>query len=137
MNTFTIDPKNNAFTGITQKFHVKAETYNEAALKAARKMFGRRTTISARRTTGDNNKSGIFNAYLPCKTGGISAHGNNFHVRENQMKDFETLVRETAQAWYDEFGNQAIDSEWLETAYADKAQHDFDAFESAVKARLS
>lgn len=78
--TFRIDPKNNQFTGITEEFTVTAKTTEEAAQKAARKLFGSKRGLQAIRTTGEGNMSGMFNAYLPCKTGGVSSYGNNFHV---------------------------------------------------------
>lgn len=74
---FTItDSKESVFT-------ITADNYNEAALKAARRLFGYRTTISTIRTTGNSLMSGYFQAYLPVPTGGRTSHGSAFHVREN------------------------------------------------------
>jgi len=80
---FTIDPgKNSEFAKINASFTVSAKTHEEAAQKAVRKLFGSKRGLTAVRTTGNTGMSGMFNAYLPCKTGGQSSHGYNFHVRQ-------------------------------------------------------
>lgn len=80
---FIIDPgENSKFTDVKTNFTVSADTYEQAAQKAARKLFGNKRGLEAIRTTGDTGMSGMFNAYLPCKTGGQSSHGYNFHVRQ-------------------------------------------------------
>jgi hypothetical protein len=81
--TFIIDPGKNAeFTSQKNSFTVDADTYESAAQKGAGVLFGSKRGLAAVRTTGDTGKSGMFNAYLPAKTGGQSSHGYNFHVRE-------------------------------------------------------
>jgi hypothetical protein len=64
-------------------FRVRAEGYEHAAQIAARRLYGRKAGMQAVRVTGDQGKGGYFQAYLPCKTRGLSSYGRNFHV----MKD--------------------------------------------------
>ena len=58
---------------------VDAETYTEAANKAARKLYGKKVT--ANRTTGDTGKSGYFQAYEAMRPRGQNSVGEPFHVQ--------------------------------------------------------
>ena len=60
-----------------QQFTVFSLTYDQAATIAARKLYGKKVT--ARRTTGDNSKSGYFQAYEKVDQG-LSSYGEPFHV---------------------------------------------------------
>lgn len=57
---------------------VTAKTYDDAADKFARSQYGRKAV--ARRTAGDNDKSGYFQAYEPMKGGGLNSIGEPFHL---------------------------------------------------------
>lgn len=74
--TFTISRK------LDTLFTIRAASYSEAAIKAARKLYGRAAV--AHRTTGDNGKSGYFQAYKPLAKrlgGGLNSEGEPFHVQ--------------------------------------------------------
>jgi hypothetical protein len=69
-------------TETLEPFRVRAESYEQAAQIAARRLYGRIVGTQAVRVTGYDGKSGYFQTYIPCKTGGLSSHGHNFHVME-------------------------------------------------------
>ena len=62
---------------------VRATDYEDAANKAARKLYGRKAV--ANRTTGNTQMSGYFQAYEPMPRGqrGQNSVGDPFHVSEN------------------------------------------------------
>ena len=63
-------------------FTVNAESYDDAATKAARKILNTRSEkIQGLRVTGDNGKSGMFNAYRS-ERDGMNSVGSNFHISE-------------------------------------------------------
>ena len=78
MARYQIESRNPAI----DPFTVRATSYEDAAQIGARRLEGRKRGLFAQRVTGDTGKSGYFQAYLPCKTGGSSSYGRNFHVRE-------------------------------------------------------
>jgi hypothetical protein len=59
-------------------------TINAATLEDAAEKFGRRGSRRAvtLRTTGSTGLSGIFQAYVPVREGGMTSTGEQFHVRE-------------------------------------------------------
>ena len=62
-------------------FTVNAKSYGEAGVKAAKKLHSKKAI--GIRTTGDNDKSGYFQAYLPVPQrlgGGLNSVGNSFHI---------------------------------------------------------
>jgi len=69
-------------TETIEPFRVCAESYEQAAQIAARRLYGRKVGLQAVRVTGYDGKSGYWQAYLPCPTGGFISHGRNFHVME-------------------------------------------------------
>jgi hypothetical protein len=64
-------------TETLEPFRVRAESYEHAAQIAARRLYGRLRGLQAVRVTGDQGRSGYFQAYLPCKTGGLTSPGRN------------------------------------------------------------
>lgn len=56
----------------------RAGTPDEAATRYARRVWGRRAM--ALRVTGDRGLSGMFQAYLPARTGGQTSTGDPYHV---------------------------------------------------------
>lgn len=61
-----------------QLFQARAESIEEAAQRAARRLHGRAAT--ALRVTGTRGLSGMFQAYKSARTGGQTSIGDNFHV---------------------------------------------------------
>lgn len=62
---------------------VRGNDYNEAANRAAKRFCGSRA-VSARRATGDNDKSGVFAAYkYDSKINAYNHQGVEFHLSEN------------------------------------------------------
>ncbi len=76
--TFTISTKSGA------TLNIEADSYEKAAQKAVRKLIKSRAghgKIFASRTTGDNGKSGWFQAYqYDRKVNGANSNGEPFHV---------------------------------------------------------
>lgn len=75
--TFEITPRGG------KSFECHGRNYLEAALHAAQRLHGHRTTITVLRTTGDDGKSGYFQAYrqIPQRIGGgRTCCGESFHV---------------------------------------------------------
>lgn len=74
--TYTVSPRSEAsFTA----FSIEATDYNEAASKAAKKLY---KADRALRVTGTNGKSGVFQGYKSMRGGGESSVGGNFHLIE-------------------------------------------------------
>lgn len=61
-------------------FFVRARDHEHAASIAVRRLFNRRA--SAWRVTGTATMSGVFQGYVPARTGGLTSIGGNFHVQE-------------------------------------------------------
>lgn len=64
--------------GSTIDFTVRARDIDHAADIAARRLYGR--TRVARRVTGTNGMSGMFQAYRSEPGGGLNSVGSTFHV---------------------------------------------------------
>lgn len=81
MNTYTISASSES---TFDPFTVRAESYQDAANRAARRLHGRR--CCAHRATGTHNRSGIFQSYEPISPGAnaFMSIGGNFHVMHNR-----------------------------------------------------
>lgn len=77
MTTYLITFRDESETTMT----VLAESYEQAASKAARAFYAKRELV-ARRVTGFPGMSGYFQGYRPVPHGGLSSAGRGFHVRE-------------------------------------------------------
>ncbi|MBZ9712168.1 hypothetical protein [Deinococcus multiflagellatus] len=76
--TYTVSPRSEAT--FTEPFTVRAESYDEAATKASRKLNGR--TTRGLRVTGTSGMSGVFQGYKSVRGGGETSVGGNFHLSE-------------------------------------------------------
>ena len=65
-----------------EPFCVLAESFEHAAQIGARRLHGRKRGLQGIRVTGDAGKSGYFQAYVPCHTGGLTSWGRNYHVQQ-------------------------------------------------------
>ncbi|WP_368177984.1 hypothetical protein [Aeromonas sp. R7-1] len=83
MKQFQIDPRSNKKNGqeITM-FYVDADDHQDAASKAAKKMFGGK--VFGKRNSGDANGSGMFQAYYHMGSNPSQSNscGSLFHVME-------------------------------------------------------
>lgn len=76
LKTYTVSPRSES---TFVPFQVEAESYNEAAHKAAAKLHAR---SHARRVTGTPDRSGVFQAYRYVPGGTETSVGGNFHLVE-------------------------------------------------------
>ena len=83
MTTFMIDPLKNNKSGLAfEPFYVDAEDHDEAATKAAKKMFG--DSVFGKRNSGAVNGSGMYQAYynMAKNQPQMNSCGYLFHVME-------------------------------------------------------
>ena len=74
MIRYTVDSK------ATGRFSVCASSVEDAARISSARINGRKRGGQVQRVTGDPQKSGVFQLYLPVPTGGLSSYGEQFHV---------------------------------------------------------
>ena len=78
MNRYDIDPREDGL--YFDPFTVNADTIEQAATLVAQRMWGRKA--SARRVTGGQRLSGVFQSFEPVSTTSSTSIGGQFHVEE-------------------------------------------------------